>query len=169
MNPAETEAFWQFSSAIYAKPGVAARCIALQDDAGRDVNLLLLALYAGLELGRRLDAADFTALEAAVADWTAQVTAPLRAVRRALKPSADDPAIAALRKTVQGAELEAERLAQRLLLSALPAHAMEPPGPDLARVNLATYAGPAAEALADAALKTLARLAGEGGERERAG
>ena len=31
MNPAETEAFWQFSLAIYARPGVAERCLALQD------------------------------------------------------------------------------------------------------------------------------------------
>lgn len=152
MNPAETEAFWQFSLAIYARPGVAERCLALQDGAGRDVNLLLLALYAGLRLGRRLDAADFAALEEAVADWTAQVTAPLRAVRRALKPLADDPAIAALRETAQGAELDAECQAQRLLLAALPDGATERPSADLARTNLAAYAGPAAAALAAAAL-----------------
>ena len=152
MNPAETEAFWQFSLAIYARPAVAERCLALQDGAGRDVNLLLLALYAGLKLGRRLNAADFTALEAVVADWTAQVTAPLRAVRRALKPSADDPAIGALRRIVQGAELDAERQAQRVLLAALPDGAAEQASADLARANLAAYAGPAAEALAAAAL-----------------
>jgi uncharacterized protein (TIGR02444 family) len=152
MNPAETEAFWQFSLAIYARPGVAERCIALQDGAGRDVNLLLLALYAGLKLGRRLDAGDFAALEEAVAGWTEAVTAKLRAVRRALKPSADDAAIAALRKTVQDAELDAERLAQRLLLAALPEGAAELPGADLARANLAAYAGPDAAALAAVAL-----------------
>jgi uncharacterized protein (TIGR02444 family) len=147
MNPPETEGFWHFTLETYARPGVSARCIALQDQEGRDVNILLLALYAGLVLGRRLGVADFAALEAGSALWRERVTGPLRAVRRDLKPLAGDPAIAALRSSVQAAEIEAERLAQLQLISALPAGPVELPGPDLARSNLNAYAGAAGESL----------------------
>jgi uncharacterized protein (TIGR02444 family) len=148
MNPPQTEEFWRFTLETYARPGVSALCIELQDRDGRDVNLLLLALYAGLVLGRRLSAADFAALASASAAWRDRVTSPLRAVRRDLKPLAGDPAVAALRSAVQAAEIEAERLAQRQLQSALPDGPVEQTGPDLARANLYAYAGAAAEALA---------------------
>ena len=152
MNPPQAEEFWRFSLDFYARPAVAAQCLALQDGAGRDVNILLLALYAGLVLGRRLAAADFAALEAATAAWRAGVAVPLRAVRRGLKPWAADPAAAALREAVHEAELTAERLAQRQLLDALPAGLGEAPGAELARSNLRAYAGAEADLLADAAL-----------------
>jgi len=148
MNPPQTEGFWHFTLETYARPGVSARCIELQDRDGRDVNLLLLALYAGLVLGRRLSAADFAGLETDSAAWRNRVTSPLRTVRRDLKPLAGDPAVAALRSAVQAAEIEAERLAQLQLVSALPEGPVELPGPDLARSNLATYAGAAGEMLA---------------------
>jgi len=35
------EAFWRFSLALYARPGVAEALVELQDRAGRDVNLQL--------------------------------------------------------------------------------------------------------------------------------
>jgi uncharacterized protein (TIGR02444 family) len=152
MNPAPTEAFWQFTLAIYARPGVSPRCIELQDRDGRDVNILLLALFCGLVLGRRLGEQDIAALEAAIADWTRRVSRPLRLVRRDLKSWAGDPDIAAFRGTVQAVEIEAERLAQAQLLGALQEGGAEAPGPDLARANLTLYAGAAAEALAAVAL-----------------
>jgi uncharacterized protein (TIGR02444 family) len=148
MNPPQTEGFWHFTLETYARPGVSALCIELQDRDGRDVNLLLLALYAGRVLGRRLSAADFATLETDSAAWRVRVTSPLRAVRRDLKPLAGDPTIAALRSAVQAAEIEAERLAQLQLIAALPGGPAEAPGPDLARSNLNAYAGAAAEALA---------------------
>jgi uncharacterized protein (TIGR02444 family) len=156
MNATPTEEFWQFTLATYAKPGVSAACIALQDQSGRDVNLLLLALYAGLVLGRRLTSADFAGLEAGSAGWRDRVTAPLRAVRRDLKAWSTDPQAAALRGAVQAAEIEAERLAQRQLSTALPAGPAEAPGGDLARDNLRCYAGAAADRLAAAALGAIA-------------
>ena len=42
MNIPSTEQFWQFSEQHYARPGVAAACLQLQDDYGANVNLLLL-------------------------------------------------------------------------------------------------------------------------------
>ena len=149
MNPPRTEAFWRFSQESYDRPGVAALCLALQDRDGRDVNILLLALYAGAVLGRRLDAQDFAALEAAVAAWRDQVTLPLRAARRGLKGWAADPGAMALRRSVQAAELESERLAQGLLLAALPDGPAEASGRALSRANLLLYGGDEAAALAD--------------------
>jgi uncharacterized protein (TIGR02444 family) len=156
MNPAPIEEFWQFTLVIYAKPGVSAACIALQDHDGRDVNLMLLALYAGLVLGRRLTVADFSDLEAASSGWRGRVTTPLRAVRRDLKAWSPDPQAAVLRSAVQAAEIEAERLAQRQLVTALPVGPVEAPGCDLARDNLRCYAGAAADSLAAAAIGAIA-------------
>src|ERR1700735_3449040 len=156
MNPAPIEEFWQFTLVTYAKPGVSAVCIVLHYNDGRDVNLLLLALYAGLVLGRRLTAADFAGLEDASAGWRGRVTAPLRAVRRDLKAWNADPQAPALRSTVQAAEIEAERLAQLQLVASLPAGPVEAPGGELARDNLRCYAGAAADSLAAAAIGAIA-------------
>lgn len=149
MNPPGTEAFWRFSQESYDRPGVAALCLALQDRDGRDVNILLLALYAGAVLGRRLDPRDFATLEAAVAAWRDHVTLPLRAARRGLKAWAADTEATALRRSVLAAELDSERLAQRLLLAALPDGPAESSGRALARANLLLYGGGEAVALAD--------------------
>jgi uncharacterized protein (TIGR02444 family) len=152
MNPPQAEEFWRFSLDLYARPAVAAQCLALQDGEGREVNILLLALYAGLVLGRGLAAADFAALESATAAWRDNVVVPLRAARRGLKPWSADPAAAVLRAAVQDVELGAERLAQLHLLEVLPAGLADAPGAALARTNLLAYAGTAAEPLAVAAL-----------------
>jgi uncharacterized protein (TIGR02444 family) len=156
MNPAPTEEFWRFTLETYAKPGVSPFCVALQDQDGRDVNLLLLALYAGLVLGRRLTAADFAALEAGSAGWRESITGPLRRVRRDLKAWSTESSAAALRRTVQQVEIEAERLAQGQLLASLPVGPVEAPGADLARDNLRCYAGAAADPLAAAAIGAIA-------------
>jgi len=149
MNLSRTEAFWRFSRVSYDRPGVATLCLALQDRAGRDVNILLLALFAGAVLGRKLDPEDFAALEAAGAAWRDEVTLPLRAARRGLKAWAEDAEAAALRRSVQAAELDSERLAQRLLLAALSDGPVEIPSPALARANLVLYGGEEAAALTD--------------------
>jgi uncharacterized protein (TIGR02444 family) len=150
MNGAAAEAFWQFTLETYARPGVATACIALQDAFGHDVNILLLALYAGTVLGRRLDRTDFNRLEQGSAEWRDQVTRPLRALRRNAKAWATVPEVAAFRSAVQSAEIDAERLAQGQLLSVLGAGPAESAGRDLGLANLATYAGSAADALAAA-------------------
>jgi uncharacterized protein (TIGR02444 family) len=145
----ETGDFWRFTLEIYGRPEVSSRLIELQDRDGKDVNILLFCLYAGLVLGRRLGPADIAALAAAVSGWNAAVTQKLRAVRRDLKPMAADPGVAELRRAVQAAELDAERLAQARLEAALPAGPGEVAEAGLARANLLAYAGPATQALAD--------------------
>jgi uncharacterized protein (TIGR02444 family) len=133
--------FWEFSLELYALPGVAAACLALQEAEGRDVNIVLFCLYSGMVLGRPLDAADLARLATAVAEWNALAVRPLRALRRGLKPLDADPAAAAFRRRVQALELEAERQAQLRLEAALPPVPAGAGGLDLARANLLGYTG----------------------------
>jgi uncharacterized protein (TIGR02444 family) len=112
--------FWTFSLAVYADPAVQQECLALQDDHGVDVNLLLFCAFVGAVHGIILseratrDAADVVGI------WQKDVVATLRLARRALKPFAaktgshDTPA-ADLRARVKNAELDAERIEQAML------------------------------------------------------
>jgi uncharacterized protein (TIGR02444 family) len=109
------EGFWDWSLAVYAKPGVKEACLALQDGRGVDVNLALWCCWLAAS-GRRPG----PALEPARAfaeSWRA-VVAPLRRARDALKPppeGADPDAAAQLRRTILDVELDAERVAQTRL------------------------------------------------------
>jgi uncharacterized protein (TIGR02444 family) len=105
---------WDWALTAYGRPGVAAICLALQDGHDQNIPLLLAAAWAAAE-GRSLDLDQAVALTRA---WDADVVAPLRAARRALKVShtpISDSGREALRETVKAVELEAERL----LLAAL--------------------------------------------------
>ncbi|HLZ66732.1 MAG TPA: TIGR02444 family protein [Aliidongia sp.] len=137
----QASAFWGFAVASYARPGVADLCVDLQDRAGRDVNLLLLCLWAGEALGLALDDWELADLAAAVGPWNARAVHPLRALRRSLK---GELAAEAVRARIGAAELEAERQAQRLLLAALPARAGGVASRERGLANLARYAGEAA-------------------------
>ena len=108
--------FWRFSLAVYAAPGVAPECLALQDAQGVDVNVLLFCAWLG---SRRivLTEDDLAAIENAVRSWREAVVRPLRAVRRDIKtrPDAVQDDIAALRKDVATLELRAEQIEQAML------------------------------------------------------
>ena len=140
------EAFWRFSLALYARPGVAAALIALQDRAGRDVNLMLFALWAGAVHGLRLDATDLATAEAAISDLRREVVEKLRALRRRLKPAPDSD-LQGLRRRVLMLELAAERRVQQRL-AAGPSPNAGPAEPDrnaTAAANLALYLGAEAQ------------------------
>jgi uncharacterized protein (TIGR02444 family) len=109
-QPLETP-LWTFSLAVYGSDGVADECLDLQERLGLDVNILLFAAFIGAVEGVRLDVSDITAANAEVAHWQDDIVRPLRKVRRALK-SADAEV---LRAQVKTAELEAEKIEQRLL------------------------------------------------------
>jgi uncharacterized protein (TIGR02444 family) len=101
---------WDFALTLYARPGVEAACMALQDDHDQNVPLLLWRLWA---LGRRVDATTLGSAVALARDWDERVVAALRTVRRRL--TAPAPAIAdagrlSLRETVKASEIAAERL-----------------------------------------------------------
>lgn len=100
----EDEPLWDFALALYSRPGVEAACLHLQDDAGLDVLELLWRLWLyrhGLAAGD---------LPETVRLWQAEVTVPLRRLRRQLKAeAAERESVAALRQRLKAAELEAER------------------------------------------------------------
>jgi len=154
----QASAFWGFAAALYARPGLAELCLDLQDKAARDVNLLLLCLWAGEVLGLTLDDWDLKDLATAVAPWNGAAVHPLRALRRSLKGV---PAAETVRAKIGAAELEAERLAQRHLLAALPDRAPGLASPELGFANLARYAG-------EPAALSLAALLGASGSRPSA-
>ncbi|APX91621.1 TIGR02444 family protein [Halomonas sp. 1513] len=105
---------WDFALALYARDGVEAACLQLQDEAHADVCELLWlcwldahGLVAQGELGTEL---------ATLRHWQAEMTRPLRQRRRALKQQAlTNPEIAELREVLKRAELLAEREALRQL------------------------------------------------------
>ncbi|MBV1798875.1 TIGR02444 family protein [Siccirubricoccus sp. G192] len=107
-------AFWHFSLAVYAAPGVQDACLALQDRFGLDVNLALFCAWAGAGRGMALAPADVAEAAALVQDWREEVVAPLRNLRRRLKPRPEAP-VKALRQRVAALELEAEQLQQAML------------------------------------------------------
>ena len=117
------DAFWTFSLGFYARPGVSAACIALQDGYGVDVDLVLFALWCASR-GHVLSDAELAATDALVAGWRNSVVQPLRQARRALKPApemVEAGAASALRRQILTLELEAERIQQGAMEAQAPA------------------------------------------------
>ena len=108
--------FWRFSLRVYRAPGVQQACLALQDDCGADVNIVLLCGFAGHE-GRSLDKRRLRQAIARVGAWQSGVIAPVRTARRAIKrdPPPDAQAAQALRKQILALELELEYIEQSML------------------------------------------------------
>jgi uncharacterized protein (TIGR02444 family) len=115
-----SSSFWDFSIAVYGADSVADECLALQDQFGLDVNLLLLCAFVGARQGITLTADDIAAARTEVDSWHQGVVRSLREARRALKPMGlrdtdDGKAAAQLRTRVKAAELESERIEQAML------------------------------------------------------
>ena len=112
--------FWKFSLDVYAAPGVAAECLALQRELDVDVNMLLFCAWLGACHGSVLSAERIGFFEDIVRPWHEDVVKPLRRVRDTIKSRADyvEADIGALRKKVLDAELDAECIEQALLYQA---------------------------------------------------
>jgi uncharacterized protein (TIGR02444 family) len=157
-------AFWRFSLALYARPGVADALIALQDRAGLDVNLILFGLWVGARHGHELGTEGFAAAAEAVAELNGAVR-HIRALRRRLRDAADSDA-QRLRRALLRLELAAERQVQHRLALCFAAGSLpHAPGDrrSAALVNLARYLGIESDspeaALLRRALAALARRA----------
>jgi uncharacterized protein (TIGR02444 family) len=104
---------WTFAVALYGRDGVAETCLALQDDFGMDVSLLLFAAWAGAEVGLALTPEQARFAVQRSSEWRSEVVAVLRSLRRLLKTGpapAPSPATDDLREAVKGVELAAERI-----------------------------------------------------------
>ena len=165
VESSDDEALWRFSTAFYARAGVAEALIRLQDNAGFDVNLMLFALWFGLSGRNRFTAAQLAAADRAVGPIKGDLVEPLRALRRRLR-SNPDADIQRLRAEIKRLELAAERILQNRLarIAGMPGSENDPASRLAgAEANLALYLGPAAGDSAEAAvirdaLRAFARL-----------
>jgi uncharacterized protein (TIGR02444 family) len=119
---------WAFALHLYAQPGVADACLKLQDEAGVDVMMALMTLFAAVGHRVLLTPAEIGELDQTCRPWREQIVHPLRAMRTQLKtgPSpAPGSATEPFRSTIKAAELAAERLQNQLLAECLPLRAPE--------------------------------------------
>ncbi|MCG6656567.1 TIGR02444 family protein [Halomonas campisalis] len=98
---------WDFALALYARPGVEAACLRLQDEAGVDVCELLWHCWLyrhGLVVEGEPEALE------SIRAWQRDVTVVVRGLRRELKTDAQHhPGVAEVRRQLQRSELAAER------------------------------------------------------------
>jgi uncharacterized protein (TIGR02444 family) len=144
--PVSKSPFWQFSVKFYAVPGVAEACIALQDQAKVDVNILFYLLWNAAQ-GRAFNAADVTEIEHRIGPWRDVAVVPIRNIRRALKappPVMEPGAAETLRTRIKAVELEAERLQQEALYGLAQTSRLGRPAPskaEAARDSISSYQG----------------------------
>lgn len=103
--------FWDWAVKTYGGEGVAEACLNLQDEDGQNVPLLLWAVWMACS-GREVNAALAAESAALARNWSDELIAPLRHLRRRLKTavSMDDEALRLpLREKIKAVELEAER------------------------------------------------------------
>jgi uncharacterized protein (TIGR02444 family) len=101
-------ALWDWTLKAYGQEGVPQACLRLQDEFGQNTSLLLWAVWA-----ETAEPAVLTRAAGVARRWEALALAPIRAVRRALKPGFDgieDALREDLREDVKAAELRAERV-----------------------------------------------------------
>jgi len=133
MKPDLEAECWAFALAIYAKPGVAEACLALQDEAGVDVMMLLTTTFAAVKQRLLLAPDEIRALNEACRLWREQIVWPLRAIRSGLKARpqpAPSEATEQFRSQVKALELAAEKLENKLLVECLP---LRPPEKETVR------------------------------------
>lgn len=122
--------FWVYSCLIYRRPGLESQLIALQDDHGLDVNLVLLCCWLADSSWSVCRIVDLRIARAAIRDWMRDVVIPLRTIRRNLRrpqlPASLLADVESSREGLKAAELQLERVAQRLMVAALSGRQLSP-------------------------------------------
>ncbi|WP_213878232.1 TIGR02444 family protein [Pseudomonas sp. dw_358] len=99
---------WSYAIELYARPGVEAASLELQET-GADICVLLCAVWLG-ERGVPWRPEYLSRLQSLAAPWQAEVVAPLRQLRQQWrKASQTNDELANLRAQVKALELESER------------------------------------------------------------
>ena len=137
-------AFWHFSLKVYATPGVAAECLALQRALSIDVNVLLFCAWLGAIKYIALDADAMASINDVVDSWHNTAVRPLRAVRENIKalPEMAHKHVIALREELVNSELRAEQIEQAILFGwaeALSAKESDHAPLDLMRGNIKDF------------------------------
>ena len=107
--------FWDFSLQHYAKTPAQRHCLQLQEEAGANVNVVLLTLWLATQ--KRLFDHNLVLHHAELLHWHEQVIVPLRQARFGVRQSGLSKR---LYQTVKQSELDAERVEQDILYSLLP-------------------------------------------------
>ena len=158
---------WDYAVWLYGEPGVAAACLALQDQAGTDVNLLLFAAWLGAT-GRAPSPQVLAAAREMAEEWQDRVVRPLRIVRRELKPrlAAIDPMLRAplstTRQQLAQVELELERAELTMLETLIAGLEVGPGDAELALSALHTLAPLSAEHMPALSVVLAASFPGHG-------
>jgi uncharacterized protein (TIGR02444 family) len=122
---------WRFALSFYREPEVAPACLALQEEVGVDVGILIFAVFAATR-GVELSDGDLNEADRLVAGWRSEVVIPLRRLRRQLKTGpapAPTATTDALREKIKSIELEAERIELSLLVNWLTSRVWKTAGP----------------------------------------
>ncbi|MBV8683267.1 MAG: TIGR02444 family protein [Caulobacteraceae bacterium] len=141
---------WDFVLRLYAGDGVEQACLALQDDHGQCVPLLLWRAWTLAE-DRPVDKEALASAVSLARAWHHEVIEPIRSVRRRLKtpmPPVDDAARHKFRQDVARREMTAERLLIDTLegLTAHPGQTAAPPIDELRR-TVEAWGGAAPDSL----------------------
>lgn len=109
--------FWNFSLAVYAAPGVAAECLALQRAIDIDVNALLFCAWFGNAKRIALSNDNLQTIDSRVLTWHETVIRRLRTTRQDIKPmpAMADDSVRELRADIARIELRAEQIEQAML------------------------------------------------------
>ncbi|CAH0991864.1 hypothetical protein SIN8267_01979 [Sinobacterium norvegicum] len=116
----DSELFWCHSIDIYRNQEIADLCLRLQNHEGLNVNLMLLCSFLSTQ-GYLATVETFrqTASNHDFCHWNQTVTINLRCSRQAIAKNSNDQQRDELRRSILAAELQAERVEQKLLISAL--------------------------------------------------
>lgn len=113
-----SESLWRFALAFYAQPSVSESCLMLQDTYQANVCLIIAMCWLDTR-AISISEMDLNPIVAYADQWAAQVIAPLRGLRRALKHSVANLLEDDLQQQIRNHIKQAELLAEQKLLQEL--------------------------------------------------